>query len=106
MKRHNLCCASGFVCITKGNNAGERDIKALIKNELCLLGGAAKAVEDNFSDTAGVAIQDLQSFIEGLSAMNNDRQVKVCGDFEVLSKDTFLVFVQRIVLMIVEAGFT
>jgi len=61
----------GFFRILEGDNAGERDVKAPIKNNLCLLGGAAETMKDNFADTTGKTTQDLQSFIEGLSAMNN-----------------------------------
>jgi len=61
-------------------------------------------MKDDFSYAGAVTLQKSHRIIEGLSAMNDNGQIRFGGDFEMLSEDASLVLPQRMVVMIVKAG--
>jgi len=66
----------------------------MIENNFCLLSGATKAVKDYVLNGRAGLFQNLYCFIEGFSAVYNDRQIEFGGDLQVLGEYPSLVLAQ------------
>ena len=89
-KRDNFCGIPCLPGIFECDNAGKRNIKTLIENNLCLLNCAAPAVKDDTFQIILEFIDNFDCFIEGISAVYNYRQIILGSDFEQICKKFFL----------------
>ncbi len=63
-------------------------------------------MENDFFDIGGVAVEDVDGFVEGLAAMDDDGQVQFAGDIEMLDEKTLLVDTDGKIIVKIQAGLT
>ena len=63
-------------------------------------------MKDDFVQALAIAIQDIDGFVEGVSGMDDDGQIKFAGDVEVLDEESLLVGMGGEIVMKIQACFT
>ena len=90
--------------VFEGNDAGEGNVVAVIEDDFGLLGGATKAVEDDFADGLSETAEYIHSFIEGFSRVDDNGEVEVACDVEMFDEKALLLSGLGEIVMEIEAS--